>query len=201
MSASGCRWGARGYAAKTPAQQSVCIASPLVCCTLAQRLSRAGSSSHTCACAAKASLCAGTTQKRWPQGSSMTHQVWMDACRRAPSCSSRCASASTLSVSMSRCIRLVSCTRCREELQPPGPAGKHHIRARWLISAACRDAHSLLPKAHARFHGLCTTIEQDGAKSAAMHGVSPLCLSLPSPATGLSRRWPVMLYNPTGASL
>src|SRR5262249_57935054 len=51
----------------------------------------------------------------------MTHQVWMDAFRCAPRCSKRCTSASTLSVSMSRWMRLASwsCTSPLRIFKPP----------------------------------------------------------------------------------
>src|SRR5690348_15719147 len=53
-----------------------------------------------------------TTQKRWPVGASITTQVLIASILLAPSASSRRTSASTSSLSMSRCTRLSCCTRC-----------------------------------------------------------------------------------------
>src|SRR6185369_2355927 len=78
------------------------------------------SSSHTLATVAKSVDCGRTMQKRWPVGASITIQRFTRATRFAPNPSSRRASASRSSASMSRCTRLGCCTCCTSTCRSPG---------------------------------------------------------------------------------
>src|SRR5271170_3999803 len=92
------------------------------CCGVTNKQQLLGDSGsdhgHCVACRANDGEAAWTTQKRWPVGASMTHQVCTAWIALAPSFSSRRTSASMSSVSISRCTRLAWVTFCTSMLRP-----------------------------------------------------------------------------------